>query len=430
MDPAGPRYGAGRIGNQVNTCPAPGCASRPLIAMYKPNIRYLMRELSRRKGRLFTNLLAVAILVAIFIITTSVMNAYAAAVYLPFKDIGADMIVQKSAAKPSGNVTGAIQLPFGKGLFDQASVDKISGLAHVKDVSRALVVWRYDQGKFITVEGFELGSFTGDKYGSWVTSGRALNLGEQNVALVEKHFAKFYGLKPGDKLQLGASSFQVVGVVAVEDKSQVSATNVYISLTDAQALLGTPGYSQLYVRLDALSSEKAVRSEVTMVDKDAVALSSNSIAASLGNYMDIYEKYQLLVLLIIAAILALILFQVNTASLMERRRDIGILQTVGWTKRNISSQLVSEVFVQTVLGFILGLVASALTLVAIGSISVQTRLSTGLGNDLTSLSAPLQLSASAAWEFFFLTLVISIALSFFLTGKLAGMKPVDNLRKT
>ena len=114
---------------------------------------------------------------------------------------------------------------------------------------------------------------------------------------------------------------------------------------------------------------------------------------------------------------------------MERRRDIGVLQTVGWTKRNISSQIVSEVFVQTILGFLLGLAASVLTLAGIGSISLQTKLSTGLGNDLTTLSAPLQLSGSAIWEFFLLTLIISVALSFFLSGKLAGMKPVDNLRK-
>jgi putative ABC transport system permease protein len=399
------------------------------LNMFKPNIRYLIRELTRRKGRLFTNLLAVAILVAIFIVLTSVMSAYSEAVYMPFKDIGADMIVQKSVARPSENLTGSIQLPFGKGLFDQAGVDKISALPHVKDVSRALVLWRYDKGKFITIEGFEPGSVMGTRYSSWVTSGRTLNAGEHNAALVEKHFAKFYGLKPGDKLQLGNSDFQVVGVVAVEDKSQVSATNVYITLSDAQSLLGTTGYSQLYVRLDALSSEKAIRSAVTGVDKDAMALSSSSIAASLGNYTDIYEKYQLLVLFILAAILALILFQVNTASLMERRRDIGVLQTVGWTKRNISAQIVSEVFIQTILGFILGLAASALTLAAIGSISLQTRLSTGLGNDLTTLSAPLQLSGSAVWEFFLLTLIISVALSFFLSSKLAGMKPVDNLRK-
>jgi len=74
--------------------------------MFKLNLPYLFKELTRRKGRSLTNILAVAVLVAIFVVLTSIMNAYADAIYLPFKDIGADMIVQKSVAQPSENITG------------------------------------------------------------------------------------------------------------------------------------------------------------------------------------------------------------------------------------------------------------------------------------------------------------------------------------
>jgi len=396
--------------------------------MFKLNLPYLFKELTRRKGRSLTNILAVAVLVAIFVVLTSIMNAYADAIYLPFKDIGADMIVQKSVAQPSENITGSIQLPFGKGVFSQEAADKIAALPHIKESSRALVLWRYDKGKFVTIEGFEPGSFTSAKYGAWITSGRPLQPGERNKAMVEKHFAKFYGLKAGDSLQLGNTAFEVIGVLAVQDKSQVAATNIFIDVADAQVLLGTQGYSQLYLRLDSLSSENAVRAEINRVDKNALVLSGSSIAASLSNYLDIFEKYQLLVLLIIAAILTLILFQVNAASLLERRKDIGILQTVGWTRGNISTQVVGEIFLQTLLGFMLGIIISALTLVSIGSISVQARISQGLGNDLTTLSAPLQLSGIAAGQFFLLTLAISVALSFFLARKIAGMKPSVNLK--
>jgi len=319
-------------------------------------------------------------------------------------------------------------LPFGKGVFSQEAADKIAALPHIKESSRALVLWRYDKGKFVTIEGFEPGSFTSAKYGAWITSGRPLQPGERNKAMVEKHFAKFYGLKAGDSLQLGNTAFEVIGVLAVQDKSQVAATNIFIDVADAQVLLGTQGYSQLYLRLDSLSSENAVRAEINRVDKNALVLSGSSIAASLSNYLDIFEKYQLLVLLIIAAILTLILFQVNAASLLERRKDIGILQTVGWTRGNISTQVVGEIFLQTLLGFMLGIIISALTLVSIGSISVQARISQGLGNDLTTLSAPLQLSGIAAGQFFLLTLAISVALSFFLARKIAGMKPSVNLK--
>jgi len=229
-------------------------------------------------------------------------------------------------------------------------------------------------------------------------------------------------------LPLGNTVFEVVGVMGVQDTSQVAATNIFIDVADAQMLLGTPGYSQLYLRLDALSSENAVKADINSIDKDSLVLSGSSIAASLSNYLDIFEKYQLLVLLIIAAILTLILFQVNTASLMERRKDIGILQTIGWTKSNISSQMVGEIFLQTLLGFILGIIISALTLVSMGSISVQAKIAQGLGNDLATLSAPLQLSFTAAGQFFLLTLVISLALAFFLAQKIAGMKPSVNLK--
>ena len=58
----------------------------------------------------------------------------------------------------------------------------------------------------------------------------------------------------------------------------------------------------------------------------------------------------------LALIIEVILFQVNAADLMARKRDIGIMQTVGWTRRNIGAQIISEVFLQTILGCILGII--------------------------------------------------------------------------
>jgi len=136
----------------------------------------------------------------------------------------------------------------------------------------------------------------------------------------------------------------------------------------------------------------------------------------------------LLFLAIVAVIMALILFQVNTNSLMERRKDIGILQTVGWTKANISRQIVSEIFVQTMIGFVLGLIVSVLILVSIGSISVQAQVSQSLGNNLSTLTTPLVLSITAIAQFFVLTLGISIIVSLFLSRQLAHMKPLVNLK--
>jgi putative ABC transport system permease protein len=389
---------------------------------------YLVKELTRRKGRTATNLLVVAVLVAIFVVLTSVMNAYTEAIYLPFQGVGVDMVVHKSAPQSTDAPTNSIRLPFGSGVFYQNEIDNIAALSHIKDVSKTLLLWQFNKGKFTSIEGVEPASFIGEKYKSWVISGRFLQAGEEHKAVVEKHFAKFYGLNLEDSLLLGNTPFEIIGILSAQEQSQVSATNLYINLPDAQILLDTKGYSQLYIKLDALSSENIVRSEVSQIDKDTVVVSGSSIAASVSNVIKIYEKFHVLALAIIAVILALILFQVNTTSLMERRKDIGILQTVGWTKANISRQIVSEIFVQTMLGFVLGIIVSILILVGIGSISVQVNTAQSLGNNLSTLTAPLVLSIAAIAQFFVLTLGISIIVSLFLSRQLARMKPLVNLK--
>jgi putative ABC transport system permease protein len=389
---------------------------------------YLLREFTRRKGRTLTNLLVVAVLVAIFVVLTSVTNAYSQAIYLPFHDVGVDMVIHKSTPQSTASPTDSIRLPFGSGVFDRVEIDNIAASNHIEDVSKTLVLWRFDKGKFTSIEGLEPDSYIGQKFKSWVTSGRFLQTSDKGKAVAEKHFAKFYGLQIGDSLLLEGTPFEIVGILTTEDQSQVSATNMYINLPDAQALLDTNGYSQLYVKLDSLSSEDAVRSEISGIDKDAVVVSGSSIAASVGNVVKIFERFRLLFLAIVAVIMALILFQVNTNSLMERRKDIGILQTVGWTKTNISRQIVSEIFVQTLLGFILGTIISLLVVLGIGSISLQAQISQGLGNNLSVLTAPVILSGAAIVQFLVLTLAISIVVSLFLSRQLARMKPLTNLR--
>jgi putative ABC transport system permease protein len=389
---------------------------------------YLVKELTRRKGRTATNLLVVAVLVIIFVVLTSVINAYSQAIYLPFQDVGVDLIIKKSAPQSVDAPTTSIRLPFGQGVFDQNEIDRIAASNYIEDVSKTLVLWQFDKGKFISIEGLEPNSFIGKKYGSWVTAGRFLQAGEDDKVVVEKHFARFYGLNLGDSLSLGNTPFEVIGIVSTQEQSQIAATNLYVNLPDAQMLLDTKGYSQLYVNLDNLSSEDTVRSEVSHIDKDAVVVSGTSIGASVGNVVKIYEKFHLLALALIAIILTLILFQVNATSLIERRKDIGILQTVGWTKANISRQIVSEIFVQSIFGFVLGIILSILILAGIGSISIQVNAVQGLGNNLSTLTAPLLLSFAAIAQFFILTLATSTIVSFFLSRQLACMKPLINLK--
>jgi hypothetical protein len=81
--------------------------------MYTP---YIFKEVSRRKSRTLTNVLTVAVIIAMLISVTSIMNAYTAAIYLPFKDVDSDILLQKSYN--ATNLTSEIRVPFGKGTFE------------------------------------------------------------------------------------------------------------------------------------------------------------------------------------------------------------------------------------------------------------------------------------------------------------------------
>lgn len=391
-------------------------------------LTYVFRELTRRKGRTISTLIAVAVLATILIVLTSVVNAYSAAIYLPFQNMGVDMMVQKSITQTSDKTSSAIRLPFGRGVFSQDEIDRISSINHVKEVSRSLVIWNFDKGKFISIEGVDPDSLLGQKLNSWITGGRFFKNGDNNKAVVEKHFAKFYGLKVGDSVNLGDAAFEVIGLLSSQDESQVSSSNLYINLTDAQKLLGVNGYSKLYLKLDSLSSEDAVQAEINRIDNQVISASASSIGASMANVIKIYNKFQWLGFIFISIIVAFILFQVNATGLMERRKDIGIMQTVGWTRRNINRQIVSEVFLQTITGFILGIVISLIIMTSIGSISVQTNLSESLSNNPSISSATLSISYVAVLEFLVLMLAISAGVSFFLARRIAGMKPATNLK--
>lgn len=391
-------------------------------------LTYLIKELARRRTRSITNVLAVAVLVAILVVLTSVMNAYTAAIYLPFQNIGADLVVQKSSNQATDTPTSSIRLPYGKGIFPQNEMDSIVAIPHVEGVSKSLTLWQFDKGKFISIEGVEPASFVGNKLNSGITAGRFLQTNDGNKVVVEKHFAKFYGLKLGDSLKLGNTSFDIVGIVAAQGESQVSSTNIYMNLGDAQRLLGTEGYSQLYVRLDAMPSEDAVRSAINNVDSGAIVVSGSSIATSLNNAVKIYDKFHIVGSVILALIVAFILFQVNTAGLLERRKEIGVMQTVGWTRRSISQQIISEITIQAILGCILAVVISLIAVGPLGSIGIQANQPGDLSNNLSNLTIPVTVSAQAIVEFCALALAISTVVSLLLAKRMSGMKPLVNLR--
>ena len=316
--------------------------------------KYVFKELFRRKSKTATVVLTVAAITSILLLFSGVLQSFYSSIYQPFRDIGTDMILQKSDNTTA--YTGSkLRMPFGKGLFTEDEAEALSEIKHVDGMSKSLVLWYFGKNGFITVEGIEPGSFTGSKLATQIKRGRFLSVSDHRKAVVESHFANFNHIKVGDNISIGGNSFEVVGILNVRDKAQIFSSNVYITLRDAQKISGIKGCNQIYLKIDELSSEKPVRKEIERLNSRIVIISGNSLAASLSNVADIYTRYYYMGSGAMVLIAALILLKVNTVNLMERKRDIAVMRAVGWTKRDISKQIISELFLQTIIGFLLGL---------------------------------------------------------------------------
>ncbi|MDD1720824.1 MAG: ABC transporter permease [Euryarchaeota archaeon] len=391
--------------------------------MYIP---YVFKELSRRRARTTTAVLTVAVVVVMLVVSTTVIDAYSSAMYLPFKNTGSDIILQKGTGAAGTNET-PIRVPFGKAIFNDSEVSSISSLQHVQDVSKSLILWSFNKTGFVSMEGLEPQSPRGETVGSWVNAGRFIAANDSRSVVLESHFAKFNNLKVGSNLTLNGEPFTVIGTIKVGEGSQVTASNAYIPLSEAQRIGNVSGYDQLYVKIDSLANEGTVKTGLSGVDAAIISISGSSIGASIGNLANIYDEFRLLGIGMLLLIALLIVFKVNAMGLIERRRDIALLQSVGWTQRDITTQIAAEIMVQTVLGFIVGAAISAGIVTALGSVSIQAP-SLGLESSTTTITMPLTLSAVTVGSYFILVCAVSLLVSYLLARRAAKIKPSENLR--
>jgi ABC-type antimicrobial peptide transport system permease subunit len=386
---------------------------------------YVFKELSRRKARTTTNVLTVATIVALLLSANSILAAYSSAIYLPFRNTGSDMIVYQSDNRTRSSES-KITTPFGKGIFSPEQVTDISLLKHVQDISKSLVLWYFGTEGFVSMEGIDPTSFLGKRLSSWVNAGDFITQNDQGQVAVEAHFANFHHLRVGDNITVGDAAFTVKGLIKTKDESNLLASNIYLTLPEAQRVSGVEGYNQLYLKIDDLSNEQLVKSEIGRIDGQAVAMSGSSISASLGNLAKAYDDFQWIGLGVMTLIAGLVLFKVNAAVLLERKRDIGVLRSIGWTKKEISAEILSEVFLEVILGFTVGVLSAIALTVILGSVSVEIP-SISLEKP-APVSLPLFLSPMTALNYFAAIIMTSLVVSYLLARNILAVKPSENLR--
>jgi len=408
--------------------------------------RYILNELRHHRHRTLVNVLGIAVGIALFVSINAVSAAYQKAVSLPFKDMGADLVVQRpekravDSGQPPPSMRG-LRLPFSNQILSSEDLGKLKAVPGVETMAASLLLWEFNQGGFRTIMGVDLAqpSLGPVKVKEWLAKGRFPN--REGEAVLEKHYAKFHHVQPGDPITIGGRSFNIVGLLEVREGSQIASANIYLPLADAQTLLGNGAGSVnlVYVQVKNPSFLNQTKTQIAQALPGVSVTSSDSFLELMGGVSRISDQFSLVVSLVALGGAIFLIIKTMLSNLVERSREIGILKAVGWTGGDVQKQLMGEVFLQSIIGGIVGILAGYLISYLLGylSIPVSTPWEVNLipafakeaGAAAQTIRLPVNFSLGLTAASLALSLVAGGLASYFMGRRLAKMKPVDILRR-
>lgn len=329
------------------------------------NLHYLGKELYYQKRRTLTAILGLSIGIALLVILNALSMAYRQAAHAPLQAIGADISVQRPGDVPK-DLAGAV-FPCSAVTIRQAEVEKIQGLSGIRGMGKAVLLWVFDPNRAWIVLGIEQENSVGPAIlRSAVTEGRFLQEGTSE-AMVEVAYARQFGIKVGDTISVAEKRYPVVGLIDASQAAKIAVANVYLPLVEAQNLAASskqlqsvspynPGdVNLLFIKADQEKITSLAASLKGILGQKATVATPDSFLKLLGSLFALSDKFTLAASLIAIIVAILIAFKTMAGNIAERAREIGVLKAVGWTNRNVVTQLLMESVVQCFLAGILGL---------------------------------------------------------------------------
>jgi len=442
------------------------------------NYRYVLKELRHHHNRTLVNILGIGIGIALFVSINAVSTAYQKAVSLPFKNLGADLVVQRpeKRAVDSGQAPASmrgIRLPFSNQLLPSQDLEKLKTIEGVDSMASSLLLWEFDKGGFRTIMGVDLAqpSLGPVKVKEWLKEGRFPQ--KEGEVVIEKHYAKFQHKKIGDAIEINGHPFSVVGLLEIKEGSQIASANIYLPLQDAQGLLGTEsggvnpvrnssgalnpagiilksdaieqrgiisnGVNIVYLRLKNPSLLSRVKTSIAGKLNGVSVTSSDSSLELMGGVSRISDQFSFIVSLIALGGAIFLIIKAMLSNLVERSREIGILKAVGWTEKDVQKQLMGEVFLQSLLGGVFGIVMGYFFSYLLGFLSIpvsapwELNLLPAFAKDAAAAAQTVRLPVSISAGLTAISLALSLTAgglaSYFMGRRTARMKPAEILRQ-
>ncbi len=350
-----------------------------------------LKELTRRKRLYLLSIATMSAVVSLIVVLNALGAAYLDAARLPFDDVQGTIVVQKNGNVPE-DISGVL-LSCSMAPIDSGFVSAVADYEGVKSVSSALSLWVFDTAGFKRVLGVNWHDDFGAKLASKVISG-AVPASDHEV-LVEKTYADQNNLGVGQEIIVDDRTLEISGILLTAGNEIVGA-DVYENLAAAQSMAfesrnlqsveefapddvnivflnaAQPSISAVAQRLKSdLVNAQAVGGQTPLGQTigDYNIYTPESFESQIASAFKLSDRLLAVISVVIVIGAALIVARSILRGITERRREFGIMKSVGFTKRDIRTAILTTTALQTLAGFVIGL---AIAGVAIGILSRTT----------------------------------------------------------
>lgn len=343
--------------------------------------------LSSRK-KFIHNIAGVSVGVLLLVLVASLSSSFKDVLYTQMK-ISDDKVITIAVGNRDNTLTYTYLPVFDKNSLDIVSKEKnISKSVGLKGLSGAAIYYKNTEGKskrIISSFVYSSNQTFLDLYGAKIKEGTYNE--NEDEAVIGADVAKTYGIKLNDYIDLEYSGekykLKVSGILDHMGSMGYSTTpdiiNNILLLSEKSPIVKDSNYISIVAEVtdvnlldreskritDLLNTKSNMTQELIDTELDAVVVNNLAILDMINGYFKYVNMFIVLLFLIISLIVILNFSNLMTITIMDRKKEIGILKIIGGSDSQISKFYSVECLFTGIVGSVAGVLLGILVYVAI-----------------------------------------------------------------
>lgn len=307
-----------------------------LAAIVFSNQRYYARKI-------MPVILICGLIITLPAVSILLVNHIRALADQPLAALNTELILQHDQGNKdaAGVRTKGLVEPFNLHSFNnQSTRQSLTAVPGIKEFSTTLVLWQFDPQNTLTVVGLEpsdpLVGFRKVE-GLLTKKSRFFSSSKAKEVLLERHFAKLFGHKPGTFFKLADHKLKIVGLVDFKEQSNLSSAAVFLPYETALTLAGHSEkvINQVFLSLTSSANIEQVSQAIEQSFPGFSLISKDSLYKNLSAFNQLIYRGGHFMVLAIVPLASLLMAWTLKIHRLEFAGQIDVLRLMGWSKSDL-----------------------------------------------------------------------------------------------